>query len=126
LQLLVVAGGAASEATIVDALWPEADGDQAQQALSIAVHRLRALLGDASIVERRAGELSLDRRRVFADVWAIESLLESAAQASAERRAALLQDARKLLRGPPVAVRKGDSPSWLMATERRLAQRFTS
>ncbi len=126
LQLLVVAGGAASEATIVDALWPEADGDQAQQALSIAVHRLRALLGDASIVERRAGELSLDRRRVFADVWAIESLLESAAQASAERRAALLQDARKLHRGPPVAVRKGDSPSWLMATERRLAQRFTS
>lgn len=124
LQLLVLAGGSASEATIADALWPEADGDQAQQALSIAVHRLRALLGDPTVLERRAGELSLDRRRVFADVWAIESLLENATGGSAERRGALVRAAQRLHAGPPAAVRRGDSPSWLLAAEKRLTQRF--
>ena len=48
------------------------------------------------------------------------------ARDSGERRDTLLQAARKLLAGPPAAVRKGDAPSWLIAAERRLAERFVN
>lgn len=122
LQLLVVERGAASESMLADALWPEADGDQALRALSIAVHRLRTMLGDPSLVERRAGRISLDRRRVFADVWAVEALLELARTADPERRASLLAAARVLHTGAPSPVRQGHEPPWLVSKGQRLAR----
>jgi LuxR family maltose regulon positive regulatory protein len=128
LQLLVVEGGSAPESTLSDRLWPEAEGDKAEQALTITLHRLRALLGDPSLVVRRAGEVALDRTRVFADLWAIDALLEDVRRAEratdrkeAERAHAL---AEALYAGSPTPVRRGSPPEWLIAEGDRLEARF--
>src|SRR6185436_10369853 len=59
---------------VADLMWPDAEGDRAEHALEITLHRLRALLGDAALVKRQDGLLTLDRAHIFADVWAAEDL----------------------------------------------------
>ena len=57
LQALIALGGQrVREARLTEALWPDADGDAAHQALSTTLHRLRRLIG------RQAGELRLRRQ----------------------------------------------------------------
>jgi DNA-binding SARP family transcriptional activator/transposase len=60
-----------------DALWPDADGAQARAACEQALHRLRKLLGDASLVVQRDGRVSLDRERVWTDLDAWEARRQS-------------------------------------------------
>ena len=56
----------------MDALWPEADGDMAQQSFATALHRLRQLLGNEKAIQRQEGQLTLDDRFCWVDVWAFE------------------------------------------------------
>ncbi len=74
LKAIVAAGGrGVGEAQLTDALWPEQEGDAAHHAFASALHRLRQLLGEAtvSLVE---GRVNLDLRRVWVDSWTFESL----------------------------------------------------
>lgn len=72
LQRLVAAGGrAVGEQTICDALWPESEGDKAIENLGITLFRLRELL-QIDCIERKGGQLSLDDRMAWVDVWALE------------------------------------------------------
>lgn len=103
LQRLAVAGPhGLSESRVQDEMWPDAEGDRAERAFTIALHRLRALLGDASLVRRRAGRVSLDGARVFVDAWAIERwcvhVLQADAPSEMTRRAT--GRIRALYRGP--------------------------
>lgn len=71
LRLLVARGPAPVEtATVLDTLWPEADGDRAKGSLDMAVLRLRKLLGDDEAVRLDHGRLGLNRQRVWVDSWA--------------------------------------------------------
>jgi ATP/maltotriose-dependent transcriptional regulator MalT/DNA-binding SARP family transcriptional activator len=73
LKAIIAAGGThVPEQTLLAAFWPDEEGDAASKSLGAAVLRLRALLGDADAVIQQAGTLSLDRSRVWVDVWAFE------------------------------------------------------
>ncbi len=62
------------EEKIVEALWPDAEGDAGHKSLAITLHRVRKLLGD-DIVHTKEGRLSLDAKRVWTDVRAFEYML---------------------------------------------------
>jgi two-component SAPR family response regulator len=79
----------------MDALWPDAEGDAARVALASALHRLRVLMGHEQAIVRREGELSLDTRSCWVDVWAVERLLGRAEAGQTES----LRKAVELYRG---------------------------
>jgi DNA-binding SARP family transcriptional activator len=57
---------------VVDALWPDEEGDAGHKALSVTVLRLRRLLGDNDLIRQQGGKLSVDRQRCWVDAWAFE------------------------------------------------------
>ena len=63
------------EEKIIEALWPDAEGDAGHKALTITLHRVRKLLGE-DVVITREGRLTLDSRRVWTDVRAFEYMLD--------------------------------------------------
>ena len=77
LKAIIALGGHdVREQLLTDALWPDAEGDAAQIALTSAVYRLRRLLGHEQSVRRQDGRVSLDERTCWVDVWALERLLD--------------------------------------------------
>ena len=71
LRLLVAHGPAPLDtAAVLDALWPEAEGDRAKASLDMALLRLRKLLGHEDAVRLDHGRLGLNRGLVWADAWA--------------------------------------------------------
>jgi tetratricopeptide (TPR) repeat protein len=129
LQVLVLRGGLdVPEAEIADRLWPNAEGDSAERALSITLHRLRAMLGGPSLVQRQAGLVSLDRTRVFADVWAIDDLLVRArARLAAGDRGEgvrLVRQALALYRGPILPARALVATDWAARERAQLVTRM--
>jgi LuxR family transcriptional regulator, maltose regulon positive regulatory protein len=71
------------ETQLVDAVWPEEEGDAGHHAFDVAVHRLRKLIGDSSLIILKGGRLSLNRARCWLDVWAFEEGLSSTASEAA-------------------------------------------
>lgn len=79
LKALVALGGRnVQEWQLVDALWPDADGDLAHRSFATTLYRLRKLLGVPEALRLRGGRLSLDDRQVWTDVWALEHVLDMA------------------------------------------------
>jgi two-component SAPR family response regulator len=106
LQALVALGPAeVTEADLVEALWPDAEGDAGQHALETTAYRLRKLLGQPDLVQQRERRLSHDRGRCWVDVEAIEKVLRRAAaraptSADADGLRALAEEGVALYRGP--------------------------
>ena len=67
------------EQKLLDALWPDQDGDAANRSLTATLHRLRKLLGDAKAILQAGGEITLDRKCCWVDAQAFEERLERAA-----------------------------------------------
>lgn len=77
IKAIVAFGGTdVPEAQIVDALWPEEEGDAARQAFTIAVHRLRKLLGDPRFVLVAGGRVGLNPELCWLDLWSFDRLLD--------------------------------------------------
>jgi DNA-binding SARP family transcriptional activator len=83
------------EQLLVDALWPDDEGDAGHKALSVTLLRLRRLLGDNELVRQHGGRLSLDPRRCWVDAWSFERRLtaDSPDLQSLERTLALYRGA---------------------------------
>lgn len=82
LLMLIAANGThgVPVAAATDALWPEQDGDQAENSLSVTLLRLRRLpqlSGQTDWVERRNGWLHLNTSKVWTDVAALEAHLDA-------------------------------------------------
>ncbi len=76
LKTLIAFGGkSVSESQLIDALWPEAEGDAANRNLDTTLHRLRKLLGDDEAILLQEGQVSLNDQRVWTDAWGFERLL---------------------------------------------------
>jgi len=115
LKAIVAGGGrAVPDAWLAQALWPDAEGDAAQQALATTLHRLRKLLGDEEAIEVEARALSLNPTRVWVDALAFERL--AAAEKPAARAAA-----SDLYRG---AFLGSEDAPWAMGTRERLRAKF--
>src|SRR5260370_24279108 len=77
LQALIALGGTEVNAgALIDALWPDSEGDAAYHALESALYRLRQLLGARDAVRMEGGKVSLSRDQVWVDAWEFEQQLQ--------------------------------------------------
>jgi len=77
LQALIAFGGIeVSAGVLIDALWPDSEGDAAYHALESALYRLRQLLGAREAVRMEGGKVSLDRDQFRIDMWEFEEELQ--------------------------------------------------
>jgi LuxR family maltose regulon positive regulatory protein len=117
LQALVAFGGVdVREETLAEALWPDAEGDAAAQAVSTTLHRLRRLLGNDAIV-RADGRLSLNPAQVWVDALACDqrwSSLDAADHAAVLASLAIYQ-------APLLA---GVASPWVFLGRERLARKY--
>ena len=115
LKAIIAFGGAnVREQKLVDAFWSDEEGDVATRSLGAALHRLRKLLGDGEAIVQQGGALSLDKARVWVDVWAFEDLLARSDASAAE--------VMNLYRGAFLA--EDDGEPWPVTTRERLRGRF--
>jgi LuxR family transcriptional regulator, maltose regulon positive regulatory protein len=77
LQALIAFGGIeVSAGVLIDALWPDSEGDAAYHALESALYRLRQLLCARDAVRMEAGKVSLDTDQLWVDMWEFEEELQ--------------------------------------------------
>ena len=77
LQALIAFGGTeVSAGVLIDALWPDSEGDAAYHALESALYRLRQLLGVRDAVRMEGGKVSLNRDQLWVDMWKFEEELQ--------------------------------------------------
>ena len=112
--LLAYGGQQVAEQQVIDALWPDEEGDAGVRSLTAALHRLRTLLSDNELIVQQAGTLSLNRERVWCDVWAFERLLSK----GTEQRS----DAIALYRGCFLAEDRAEM--WALPLRERLRSKF--
>ena len=62
---------------IIDAIWPETEGDAAQNSFDITLHHLRKLLVDNALTLHN-GKLSLGTNTCWVDAWSFQRLYERA------------------------------------------------
>jgi two-component SAPR family response regulator len=77
LQALIAFGGTeVSAGVLIDALWPDSEGDAAYHALESALYRLRQLLRARDAVRMEGGKVSLDTDQLWVDMWQFEDELQ--------------------------------------------------
>jgi LuxR family maltose regulon positive regulatory protein len=77
LQALVAFGGTeVSAGSLIDALWPDSEGDAAYHALESALYRLRQLLRSRDALVMEGGKVSLNRDQLWVDMWGFEEELQ--------------------------------------------------
>ncbi len=121
LKALVAFGGrGVHETQLAEALWPDAEGDDAHNAFVTTLQRLRKLLGQRDALLLQEGRLSLNAQACWVDTWAFESVGAGVdarvAQGAEDRERALA-----LYRGAFLA--QEDAP-WAIAPRERLRARF--
>jgi DNA-binding SARP family transcriptional activator len=131
LKAMIAFGGRhVREELLIDALWPDADGDAARFALTSALHRLRKLLGHEEAIIRKDNEIGLDDRYCWIDTWAAERLVarsETASRGNGEERSwqqatELIQRALALYRGSFLS--NDPEATWGMTLADRLRRRL--
>jgi len=130
LKALIAFGGrGVGIERLKDALWPEAEGDNAQQSFEITLHRLRKVLGvDGALI---AGEnrLTLSSDLCWVDLWALEQAIGEVGDRVTARTSSKSDDR---LEGPTRRIldlyRGGflnalTQAPWVAAAERQMAYR---
>ena len=129
LKCLVAFGGRdVGAAMVMQALWPEAEGDAAKRSFDVTLHRLRRLLGRDDAIVLEAGKLALNPEVMWVDALAFERLaarteeaLRGAARAPALPVGELLDRTLRLYRGPLLA---SDDDAWVQPLRERLRNRY--
>lgn len=122
LQALVALGGIeVSAGALIDALWPDSEGDAAYHALESALYRLRRLLVARDAVCMEGGKVSLSRDRWWVDLWDFEEELRRprGPKAGAFER---ISGLRRLYQGQ-FLPHETDKP-WVLKTRDCLRDRF--
>jgi len=128
LKALIAFGGEeVSEDALIDALWPELEGDRTQQSFEMALHRLRKLLGDDAVLVLKNQRLTLDARYVWVDARAVERALqrlETGLRSDATSPAELDCLERRLCSLYPGHFLPGEAGAWALEPRERLRGRF--
>lgn len=128
LKALIAFGGRqVSEGKIVDALWPNVDGDMQRQSLATTLHRLRKLLGIKDAIEFQDGKATLNPHYCWVDAWAFERLIKQADLSwkdnnESDNAAVLTEKAIGLFKGPFLSE-ETDEP-WSIQMRERLRDKF--
>lgn len=124
--LIALGGREVREELLVDILWPETDGDAGHRSLVTTLQRLRLLVGDNKVIQRREGRLTIDTRYCWVDTWAFERIL---GEAEKRRKEGLMEEAFRLT-DKAIALYIGSFLSceaempWLIPLRERLRGRF--
>lgn len=110
-------GQSVNQDRVTDALWPDNDGDAADQALRTTLHRLRKLLRQEQAVLLEDRHLHLDPRYLWADCLAFDRIAHHPGMADK----AGLQRAVNHYRGPFL---HGESAPWALAFRERLRAHY--
>ena len=129
LKCLIAFGGRdVGAAAVMQALWPEADGDAAKRSFDVTLHRLRRLLGRDDAIVLEAGKLALNPGVMWVDALAFERLagraeeaLRGTARAPGMPVPELLDRALRLYRG---ALLASDDDGWVHPVRERLRTRY--
>lgn len=130
LKILLSWGGRdVEQARIADALWPDADGDTAQQTLTTTLHRLRKLLGHDEAVYLRDSRLSLDPRYCWVDLWCLERRINQAHEHIRERKTTAAAADMATLAHSLLGAYRGsflgqDNETWALQARQRLQNRY--
>jgi DNA-binding response OmpR family regulator len=130
LKVLIAQGGArADTASLIEALWPDAEGDSAKVSFDSNLHRLRRLLDIDDVLPLSEGKLSLDRTKCWVDVWAFDELVGRVERAAHHPDDAAQADpaetARELLRlYAGHFIEKESQDPWAVAARDRLRAKF--
>jgi LuxR family transcriptional regulator, maltose regulon positive regulatory protein len=121
LKALVARGASqVSLQSLADDAWPDQDAAAAQDALNVALHRLRRLLGDTPALVLQEGRLSLDIDLCWVDALAFEEGAKAAVVGSSSLEA--MAATMALYRGHFLA---GDAEeTWSVSARERLRSRF--
>lgn len=121
LKMLAAAGPEpASDAEIIDSLWPEAEGDLARKSFDTTLYRLRKLLKNEKAVFLRDGKIGLNRRYVWADIWSFGALCLKA-EREPSVRAPLLEEALMIYKGKFLPA---DGDPWAASKREKLGSLF--
>ncbi|MGE5155524.1 MAG: AAA family ATPase [Bdellovibrio bacteriovorus] len=127
LQALIALGGReVAVGNLQDALWPDAEGDDAANAFNVNLLRLRRLLGEGTL-RLQDHRVSLDEATCWVDAWALECLsarFEAAIKANGGRcpeSLRLAEQAFGIYRG---AFLPGEEAGWAAVARARLRSRF--
>ena len=75
LKVLIAKGGCAvNRSVLLDVLWPDLDGDRANDAQQVALHRLRRLLGHHDALVINHGFVSLNPQLIEVDAFILDTL----------------------------------------------------
>ena len=118
LKALIALGGReVAEQKLLDLFWAEELGDAAAHALTVALHRLRRLLGSPDAVRTADGKVSLDEHLVWTDAGQLDQILNRS-EANSHFASALLE----LYRGDFLAAEP--DAAWAISLRERLRGKF--
>lgn len=118
IKILCALGGTAiQQERVTDALWPDALGDAADQALATTLHRLRNLLKNEQAIRLEDRRLSLDSRIVWVDALAFDRIAHQPNRTDRNS----LQCALNRYRGHFL---EGDPAAWALTFRERLRSHF--
>ena len=118
LKCICALGGTAiNQYRLCDALWPDAQGDVAEQALRTTLHRLRRLLRYPQAIRFKNHHLSLDHRLIWVDCLAFDHVAHHPDKTD---RASMI-GALNQYRGHFLA---GDSAPWALIFRERLRAHY--
>ena len=110
-----------SEEKLIDFLWPDSDGDAAHDSFSVAIHRLRQILGNEKVLLMRDGCPRLDPGICWVDAHAFEELLDRTEGADPDESERLTEKALMLYKGQFL---EETDEQWLISCRERLRSRF--
>lgn len=117
LQAIIALGSCAvREERLMDALWPDEDGDAAHRVFNTTLYRLRKLLRHSGLVAQSGGRLTLDAGRCWVDAIVFERALQEG-MPSGHAETALA-----LYRGAFLQTEAGGP--WVASTRERLRGKF--
>ena len=121
LERLIARPAGIDMSLLMDAVWPDLDGDAARNALDIALHRLRKILKMKDAVHSLNGRLVFDENLVWLDTQALERLCAPSSSQPLDLSQAM-SELLDLYRGPFLG---GTSASLLLQSmQDRLRRKF--
>ena len=123
LKVLISFGGAdVPKERMIDALWPDAEGGQAQKSFEMTLSRLRKLLGGDEVVIYRARQLTLNPIHCRVDSLALGCLLERILETSPDAAVQLCEKTVALYKGVFLPADMGQP--WAVACRETLQNRM--
>jgi DNA-binding SARP family transcriptional activator len=127
LKYMMAKGGTnVPEHALLDAIWPDSDGDAAYNAFKITLHRLRKMLENKNAIAHKQGMLTFNAFIVWTDNLALASCCsridnDLEGQDCVETALQLLNELLLLYRGPFLPE---EQSSWVIPEREKLRSKF--